>query len=336
MQTEKAHANGYPEYAAGPETPECPSCHAALAPGTRFCRMCGYRLGEGVAEYAETRRFDAAQTAGAAGAGGPAFATDTYAPLAPSATISALDGRRRRTRGLSSLCRPKRMGWMGWMLMVIVLLTVLGVVSNKRGRDRVPQLPPHAALGLAEMDTADRGGTFIKAVIPGTPADRAGLVGGDIIVKVDGREVKDESALQEMLREMPPGTAVEVAYLRDGQTRAATLTTISSRELELPGPFAPRRGERGYMGIDTDEATSVELPGMNLRGVRLGDVRENRPGHIAGLRDGDVLVEFEGHLVRTEEDLVRRISHAAPESTVKVVVVRGGERLEIPVKLGRN
>src|ERR1044071_9290431 len=44
--------------AENPETVNCPSCNAALIAGLRFCRMCGYRLGEGLDEYVPTQRLD--------------------------------------------------------------------------------------------------------------------------------------------------------------------------------------------------------------------------------------------------------------------------------------
>ncbi|HEV3470225.1 MAG TPA: hypothetical protein VG148_12945, partial [Pyrinomonadaceae bacterium] len=42
----------------GAGTVVCPNCRAEMVAGLRFCRMCGFRLGEGVEEYTETRRFD--------------------------------------------------------------------------------------------------------------------------------------------------------------------------------------------------------------------------------------------------------------------------------------
>jgi hypothetical protein len=56
METETQRAG---KETAATDTETCPSCRAALVDGMRFCRMCGYRLGEGMAEYVETVRFDA-------------------------------------------------------------------------------------------------------------------------------------------------------------------------------------------------------------------------------------------------------------------------------------
>ena len=74
----------------------CPSCGATLVAGLRFCRMCGYRLGEGVEEYVPTQRFDAASMPTAAQA---PPATD---PFTPRQTWGA---ERRKSRGLKNWCR---------------------------------------------------------------------------------------------------------------------------------------------------------------------------------------------------------------------------------------
>ena len=75
---------------------------------------------------------------------------------------------------------------------------------------------------------------------------------------------------------------------------------------------------------------------MNIHGVQLGDVHANRPADLAGLKEGDIVIEFNGHPVRVEGDLRYRIYEAVPGETVKVVVVRAGQVVEVMVKMGRS
>jgi putative serine protease PepD len=66
----------------------------------------------------------------------------------------------------------------------------------------------------------------------------------------------------------------------------------------------------------------------------------SRPADIAGLKEGDIVVEFDGVPIRTSEEFLMRVRRAQPYSTVKLVVMRGEapplERVEIPVKLGKQ
>jgi S1-C subfamily serine protease len=179
------------------------------------------------------------------------------------------------------------------------------------------------------------GGAFIEDITPpGSAADKAGLVGGDVITSFDGKSVKSESDLTNLLTQTPVGKTVDVVYTRDGETRTTKVTTVSENENDrLEGVF--NDGPKGLLGVD-DDFKRVQVPGTNIYGVQLSDVTKNRPAYIAGLRDGDIIVEFGGIPIRTAGELNMRIDRAQPDSTVKVVVMRGSERLEIPVKMGEE
>jgi len=56
----------------------------------------------------------------------------------------------------------------------------------------------------------------------------------------------------------------------------------------------------------------------------------------AGIKEGDIVIEFDNVPIRTRGELLSRVKRAIPYSTIKVVVMRGKERLEIPVKMGRQ
>jgi putative serine protease PepD len=57
---------------------------------------------------------------------------------------------------------------------------------------------------------------------------------------------------------------------------------------------------------------------------------------LAGVKEGDVVIEFDGVPIRTTDEFLMRVRRALPYSTVKVVVMRGEEKLEIPVKIGKQ
>jgi serine protease Do len=228
---------------------------------------------------------------------------------------------------------------MVWVMIPIFIATLTGVFSSSRMRvrSRGGSAAAVEASGsyLGSHYTTAQGGAFIEDVTPpGSAADKAGLVGGDVITVFDGKPVKSESDLSNLLSQTPIGKTVEVAYIRDGETKKAMVTTISEGEndrLEEVFNDAPK----GLLGVN-DDFKRVQIEGANTYGVRLDRVSKNRPGYIAGLRDGDVVIEFGGIPIRTPGELNMRIDRAQPDSTVKVVVMRGSERLEIPVKMGEE
>lgn len=334
--------------AAGAEVVECPSCHAALTRGLRFCRMCGYRLGEGVEEYAATRRFEgplphaAPPHAGpASAASGPAFQTPhAWGAMSATPAYGAPEASDSTFKKLMRACHPARFGWVFWTVVIIIAMTIGGAiikVANDRGDGRqAAARMPRADLGVDGYQTAPTGGAFIEGIrAPGTPVEAAGLIGGDIIVNFDGQAIADEEEMIRVLRATPVGKVVAVVFLRDGLTQKTTMTVGSNREVERGWAAVDARpGGRGQFGIS--DLDRVRVPGREIYGVRIGDIDRNEPADLAGLKEGDIVIQFDGRPVRTEGDLRYHIYKALPGSIVKLIVVRGGVDTPIDVKVGRT
>jgi len=202
---------------------------------------------------------------------------------------------------------------------------------------QIAQSPPRSYAGVDDFETTDGGVTFANVEPPGAPADKAGLVGGDIITTVDGQPVHSDDEMTEILRRIPIGNTVDVIYIRDGETKNTKLTTISREEMKrLEDVFGNRPQGRGQFGYEDGEAERVEIPNTKMFGVQLGSILPNRPADLAGVKQGDIVVEFDGVPIRTSDEFLSRVRRALPYSTVKVVVWRNGERLEIPVKMGKQ
>lgn len=337
-------------------TTTCPNCGVLMPAELRFCRACGCRMGEGVEEYNETVRFDdAAQTArggrvktaaARAAATWPANSQEFRAAAGRvhDQTVKSLTGGLGRLKPLSRACsRMPR-----WMIWVLIPLFVIGLTNGlfspsttrlrNRNKDRDAAASSSAPSSyLGSHYKTDQGGAFIKDVSPpGSAADKAGLLGGDVITSFDGKPVKSDEELTNLLTNTPPGKTVEVTYVRDGETKTAKLVTVSEEEnARFEEAFEDRPQPNGFLGVN-DDMDRVEVPGTKIYGVRLKEVYKNRPAYIAGLRDGDVVIEFDKTPIRTPEELNRRIDRALPDSIVNVVVMRGSERLEIPVKMGEE
>lgn len=321
------------EAAAGANPQMCPSCGVPLVEGMRFCRSCGYRLGEGMAEYVETVRFDrmAGMAEGNQALTGAGAQTTLISPVAAAPQQDLSLGRRRR----------KGRKWLAFALMFLLMIPLVGVggmflfralrnVAQQSGF-QTDNNQPRSFFGASDFGNAEGAGAVVEQSMPGSPAEQAKLLDGDIITTFDGKTINGADALREVLRETPIGKTVEVAFLRDGETMTTKLTTISSEAYDSDA-FMPK--ERGMLGVEDTERVAVE--GTKIYGVRLGEVYDNRPADLAGLKEGDIVVEFDGKPVRTVEGFYGYINFAKPASTVNVVVYREGQRITIPVKMGRR
>ena len=307
----------------------------------RFCRNCGFRLGEGVAEYTETVRFDGAH------------------PTVVAAGVPVPCKRKRR-----------RLSGMAWVFVALLVFFVgaaaftalVSPISHSvRSGGFVVPVKVKSYVGVNGFDTAEdgQGVTFNSVDAPDGPADKAGLIGGDIITSFDGHAVHDEDEISELMVNTPIGKTVDVEYLRDGQKKTTKLTTISGDESRrLTTLFEKRPEGRGQFGYDDGDTERVKVPGMNIYGVKLGNVLQSRPADLAGIKEGDIVIQFGDTPIRTEEEFRMRVRRALPYSTVNVTVMRGGaakegdsakegdqqgpqqprklEKIEIPVKMGKQ
>lgn len=314
-----------------PTTTSCPNCQASMPAGLRFCRNCGFRLGEGPAEYTETVRFHPGQNGAQAQ---EVFATTYNLGGTPVARPgSEIRKRRRRMSGMTWIF----LGLLFFFLAGGVLTAIITPIRRAINISVPAPPPPRSELGIKSFKTSEGGVSFSHVETAGSPADRAGLAGGDIITAFDGQPVRSESQLNELMRQTEIGKTVEVAYIRDGETKTTKLTTISKQELDRLGrEFRNRPEGRGQFGYDDDRSVRVLVTGMNIYGVRLDRISQSRAADLAGVKQGDIVIEFDGVPIRTPEEFASRVRRAVPYSTIKLVVIRSGEKIEIPVKMGKQ
>jgi serine protease Do len=236
--------------------------------------------------------------------------------------------------------RKRKLHWIFWVFIAFAIASVMGGTLIPRiGRRFGPPRPPKVA-GIenpsfigGDLSSASNGAGLTVATPPGGPADKAGLVGGDVITSFDGKVVQGEKQLRQILAMIPAGKTVDVVYVRDGETKTTKLTTISEDEREaLSDAFEDPPGGKGKIGINS--LKQVDVPGMNIKGIRVNEVVPNYPASMAGVEKGDIVIEFDKTPIRTEQELRARIERTTPKKAVTLIVVRGTEKVEIPLKVG--
>ena len=309
----------------------CAQCGAPMPKEMRFCRSCGNRLGEGPAEYTETVRLPYG-TAGASAQFNHQYAPGMGGPMAQQ-PAGGYPVRRRRL-GFSG------MTWM-WIVLGLFFASGGGLSMFRIGHVSRPAAftsAPRSYFGVDGFKDAanDSGATFDVASPPGGPADKAGLVGGDIITSFDGHPVKDEGEIMDRLSETPIGKTVEVIYTRDGAFHNTQMTTISDDEMNrLKRLYDGRPEGKGKFGFDSNSTSPVSNPETRTFGVRMDQVEANGPADLFGIKVGDIITDFDKIPIRTSDELVSRVRRAVPKSIVDVGILRDGQAMRIKVTMGR-
>ena len=238
----------------------------------------------------------------------------------------------------------RRVSGMTWILLGIAALFLVGLVISalrhqqpRASRVQI-QSTVETSLGVSELMNAENGGvTFNNVYPPDSPADKAGLIGRDVLTSIDGQAIRNVDDLANLLGQTPAGRKIEVTYLRDSETRKTSLTTISRDEFEsLAEAFENRASGYGSLGFQETETKFVAVKGKNIPGVKMDTLSSSGPAALAGIQTGDVVIEFDGVPIRNRGEFLMRVRRAQPYSTVKVVVVRGTQELQIPVKMGKR
>jgi serine protease Do len=168
---------------------------------------------------------------------------------------------------------------------------------------------------LDEALTAQFGtekGALLSEVTEGSPADQAGLKPGDVIVKINGTELRDARHLLLTVSQIAPGTEVAVEYLRDGQ-RATVQVKLARRDEEAiardENPPAPKKDEGILNGVGVGPVTpelrsQLGLP-ARMNGVIVTAIEPDTPAAKQGLREGDVILEINRTPLTSVEQAVK-------------------------------
>jgi serine protease Do len=157
-------------------------------------------------------------------------------------------------------------------------------------------------------------GIVVGSVVPGSPADQAGLKVGDTITAVDGKKVSKGADLVSDIASRKPGSKVQLALLRNGKSQDATVTVADRAKL-----FAARLGDdqegnddntpkQSKFGVTVRKLTPEMAERLDVppgKGVVVQDVKPGSFAEDIGLNRGDVILEVNKQPVNSDDDLAR-------------------------------
>jgi len=178
-------------------------------------------------------------------------------------------------------------------------------------------------------------GALLGDVEPGTPAARAGLQRGDVILAMNGEPVADSQVMRMKIAMTPPGSKIRLRVLRNGSERDVDVALGELQTRDEQAAVQERREGRpdSLQGIAVANLTpgiarQLGLP-SGTRGVIVTNVESGSTAEESDLRRGDVIMEINRKPISTVEDF-RRAAAASSRSAL-LLVSRGGNTLYIVV-----
>jgi len=222
------------------------------------------------------------------------------------------------------------------LLPVLVLAFLAGWALTEQDRDIVVKIPEKVRtfsvggyrLGVVlSEESSDGKGVEVKEVFEESPAEKAGIKEGDILVKIDGEKISSANDVRRYLRKLEEDKEVSIDLLRDGKEITVQATPDKRTTMKLARAFG-----RNYLGVDLQEL-NPDLAGYfqtdAKTGVLVTRVEKDSPAEKAGLKAGDIITSFNGKKTTTPDDLRDELRELEEGDAAKLTVLRHGKEQQI-------
>lgn len=209
-----------------------------------------------------------------------------------------------------------------------------------------------AFLGVTTETAGDDDGAEVLSISKKSAAETAGLEAGDVITHVDDISIGNPTDLSKAIGKFKPKDKVTLTIKRDGKELKKTATLGSTPSYALTYDVDQKYNGLNYQpqpGIAALENLNYWRDGMNLawgrprlgiraqdteegKGVKVLDVMEGSLAESSGVKEGDLILEFDGKKVNSADELSEVASDAREKTVVPVLIQRNGKSQTIEIK----
>jgi len=202
---------------------------------------------------------------------------------------------------------------------VVTQLRESGKVTRGYLGVNMQPLSPELARSFG-LESSD--GALVSNVQKGTPADKAGLKAGDVILKYDGKPIKDGNELPRYVAATPVDKKVRMLIFRDGQKQEVTVVVARMSDGEAAA-VQGEAGENAKIGINVQELNAelaAKIGIKDAKGLVVVEVKPGSPADGVGISVGDLIVDINGNRPDTLEKFVAVASKVKKGEIVRLLV----------------
>jgi serine protease Do len=184
------------------------------------------------------------------------------------------------------------------------------------------------------MHLPEQTGALVGDVLSDSPAEKAGLKAGDLILTMNGDKIKNSSEVRNQIASTAPGTTVTFGILRDAKNMKVTVTLGEMpAEIAAAGPGGIQKN-LGFAVQTLTPALSAKYGiDKNLSGVVVTAIDQNSNAYQQGLRQGDLIEEVDQQEVATSQKFNSLVAKKKPGDTLLLRVFRQGSRFYLAFSL---
>lgn len=300
------------------------------------------RVGEWVAAIGSPFGFENSITAGIVSAKGRSLPDENYVPFIqtdvavnPGNSGGPLFNLKGQVVGINSQIFSRTGGYMG-LSFAIPIDVAMNISDQLRKNGKVSR----GRLGISIQEvTTDLAGSFglskpngalVASIEKGSPADKAGIEVGDIILKLDGKNIQNSSDLPLLVAAIKPGTKVKLQIWRKKASKDMDIVVgeLPSEVLAQIKPSALLAANK--LGLVLSQPTQVQLRQLGIeQGLLVQEVQE--PAATAGIREGDILLAINNTAVKSVAEADHILTLTRSDQTIALLIKRGDTTLYMPV-----
>ncbi|HAR96406.1 MAG TPA: peptidase [Deltaproteobacteria bacterium] len=262
----------------------------------------------------------------------------TDAPINPGNSGGPLFNMRGEVIGINTAIVPNGQG-IGFAIPINTAKNVLPELVSKGKVSRgylgvnIQNVTQELASSLGLKNTR---GALVSQVRQDSPAERAGIRQGDVIIAYDRKDIKDSHELAAVVAATPIGKTVPVKFIRDGKEMTANVRTGDLAMGEMKADEKKMAGVQpeGKWGIEVRDLTPEFAQRLGLKrdkGVVIVGVRQGSPAEDASLQKGDLVLEVNRQPVKTAEEMQERIKKVDKNSLL-LLIQRGDGTMFLVLK----
>jgi len=316
---------------------------AEKLPTARLGNSDKVRVGEWVVAIGSPFGFENTVTSGIVSAKSRALPDGTYVPFIqtdvavnPGNSGGPLFNLAGEVIGINSQIYSSTGGYQGVSFAIpidmVVKIKDQLVANGKVSRGRIGVTIQEVNQPLAQSFGLPRpGGALVSSVEPGSPAAKAGLKDGDVILSINGQEISRSIDLSARVAELRPGATATLGIWRKGDSQDIQIA-IGEAKAGAAAVVAGAAGENsGKLGLAVRSLSPEEQQQTKVQGGLL--VQEvSGPAAKAGIQPGDVVLAVNGTPVKSIEDL--RNLTAKTGKSIALLIQREQARLFVPIDVG--
>ncbi len=185
------------------------------------------------------------------------------------------------------------------------------------------------------LEVEEQSGALVSDVMPDSPAQKAGIERGDIIIDFDGHKIADSRDLPAKVAATPVGEEVKVIVRRNGKEKelAVSVGELAADDSSHGKTEGTSKGKWGLQLHDLDDKVAAQLRIDAQQGVAIVGVEPGSVAAKAGLRKGDLIIEVNREAVDSVSKVKKQISDAEDKDKLLLLVQRENGKFYVPLEM---